>query len=49
LYRKVGDVVSPGDPLGALAERAAGDQSALYLEIRRGKQPLDPREWLKKP
>ncbi|MBC7984792.1 MAG: peptidoglycan DD-metalloendopeptidase family protein, partial [Candidatus Obscuribacterales bacterium] len=40
LYRKVGDVVSPGDPLGALAERAAGDQSALYLEIRRGKQPL---------
>jgi septal ring factor EnvC (AmiA/AmiB activator) len=35
VYRKVGDVVAPGDPIGALAERGADDQAALYVEIRR--------------
>jgi septal ring factor EnvC (AmiA/AmiB activator) len=48
VYRKVGDVVAPGDPIGALAERGADDQAALYVEIRKGKQPLDPRLWFKK-
>jgi len=48
LYRKVGDTVAPGDPIGALAERGAGDQPALYVEIRKGKQPLDPRQWFRK-
>lgn len=49
LYRKVGDIVSPGDALGAVGERSSEAESALYLEIRRGKQPLDPRLWLRKP
>jgi septal ring factor EnvC (AmiA/AmiB activator) len=48
VYRKVGDMVAPGDPLGALAENGAGDQAALYVEVRKGKQPLDPRLWFVK-
>ncbi len=48
LARQVGDHVKPGD---VLAESyAAGDGAGrpqLYLEIRQGARPLDPRGWLK--
>jgi septal ring factor EnvC (AmiA/AmiB activator) len=51
LYRKVGDSVAPGDILGVLADQT-GAQGAprgeLHLEIRKGKQALDPRKWLRK-
>lgn len=49
LYCKVGDTVAPGHPLGAVAEQGAEGASGLYLEIRRGAQPEDPRKWLSKP
>jgi len=44
LYRKVGDIVAPGDALGSLGD----GKPELYVEIRKGKQPLDPQRWLKK-
>jgi len=48
LARQVGDRVKPGD---VLAESyAAGDGAGrpqLYVEIRQGARPLDPRGWLK--
>jgi murein hydrolase activator len=51
LYCKVGDTVAPGDVLGVLAEQsgAQGSRGELHLEIRKGKQALDPRKWLRKP
>jgi murein hydrolase activator len=51
LFRKVGDSVAPGDVLGVLADqtRAQGEpRGELHLEIRKGKQALDPRKWLRK-
>lgn len=48
VYRKIGDVVMPGDPLGVAADKGDGE-AEVYLEIRKGKQPLDPMKWLKKP
>lgn len=47
LYRRVGDRVEPGDPIGAVGDAAVG-QPGLYLEIRKGKQALNPQDWLRK-
>jgi murein hydrolase activator len=49
LYRKVGDRVSAGEPLGAVGDAAGVGKPALYLEIRRGRQAIDPALWLTKP
>jgi murein hydrolase activator len=49
LYHKAGDTVGPGDALGALAEQGTENQGALYMEIRKGAQPLDPLRWLTRP
>lgn len=49
LYRKVGDRVSAGEPLGAVGDAAGVGKPALYLEIRRGRQAIDPAQWLTKP
>lgn len=45
VYRRVGDRVVPGDPIGAVGDAAVG-RPGLYLEIRKGKQALNPQEWL---
>jgi septal ring factor EnvC (AmiA/AmiB activator) len=49
LYRRVGDRVAPGDALAAAGEIAGVGKSGLYLEIRKGRQVLDPADWLGKP
>lgn len=49
VYRRVGDRVAPGDALAALGEAAGLGRPGLYLEIRKGKQTLDPQEWLGRP
>ncbi len=46
VYRRVGDRVAPGDVLAAVGEAAGLGRSGLYLEIRKGKQTLDPQDWL---
>jgi septal ring factor EnvC (AmiA/AmiB activator) len=48
VYRRVGDRVAPGDVLAAVGEAAGLGRPGLYLEIRKGKQTLDPQEWLGK-
>jgi septal ring factor EnvC (AmiA/AmiB activator) len=48
VYRRVGDMVAPGDVLGDLAERGGG-KADLYMEIRKAEQPVDPQKWLRKP
>jgi septal ring factor EnvC (AmiA/AmiB activator) len=49
VYRRVGDRVAPGDVLAAVGEAAGLGRPGLYLEIRKGKQTLDPRDWLGRP
>jgi septal ring factor EnvC (AmiA/AmiB activator) len=49
VYRRVGDRVAPGDLLAAVGEAAGLGRPGLYLEIRKGKQTLDPQDWLGKP
>ncbi|MGH8178006.1 MAG: murein hydrolase activator EnvC family protein [Steroidobacter sp.] len=46
LYRRVGDRVSPGDVLAVVGDAAGMGEPGLYLEIRKGKQALDPAGWL---
>jgi murein hydrolase activator len=48
LYRRVGDRVAPGDVLAAVGDAAGVGKPGLYLEIRKGKQTLDPLGWLVK-
>ncbi len=46
LYRRVGDRVRPGDVIGAVGDAAGVGKPGLYLEIRKGRQTLDPSTWL---
>ncbi len=47
LYRKVGDSVSPGEVLAASAASSGAMASQMYFEVRHGKDPEDPRHWLR--
>jgi septal ring factor EnvC (AmiA/AmiB activator) len=49
LFRRVGDKVAPGDVLAAVGDSGRGGKPGLYLEIRKGKQPLNPLTWLDAP
>jgi septal ring factor EnvC (AmiA/AmiB activator) len=49
LYRRVGDRVSAGEALAAVGDAAGVGKPALYLEIRKGRQAVDPAQWLAKP
>lgn len=46
LYRRVGERVAPGDVLSAVGDAAGIGKPGLYLEIRKGRQVLDPAAWL---
>lgn len=48
LYRRVGERVAPGDILAAVGDAAGVGKPGLYLEIRKGRQTLDPAAWLVK-
>jgi septal ring factor EnvC (AmiA/AmiB activator) len=48
LYKKVGDTVDAGDIIAAAGDAGINSRSGLYLEVRRGKQALNPLEWLSK-
>lgn len=49
LYRRVGDRVAAGEALAAVGDAAGVGKPALYLEIRKGRQTVDPLQWLAKP
>jgi len=44
----VGDRVKAGDVLSAVGDAAGFGQPGLYLEIRKGKEALNPADWLAK-
>lgn len=49
LFRRVGDRVAAGDALAAVGDAAGLGKPGLYLEIRKGRQALDPAAWLGRP
>ncbi len=48
LYKAVGDRVLPGDVIAAVGDSGGSARSGLYVEIRKGRQALDPLAWLRK-
>ena len=48
LFRKVGDPVAAGDVIGSVGDTGGHNQPALYFEVRRGRQPVDPETWLQR-
>jgi septal ring factor EnvC (AmiA/AmiB activator) len=47
IFVAVGDSVSEGDTLGSAGDTGSLSGPSLYFELRRGSEPLDPREWLR--
>jgi septal ring factor EnvC (AmiA/AmiB activator) len=48
VFRKVGDPVAAGDVIGAVGDTGGHDRPALYFEVRRGREPVNPENWLKR-
>jgi septal ring factor EnvC (AmiA/AmiB activator) len=48
LFRKVGEAVAAGDVIGAVGDSGGSDQAALYFEVRRGREPVNPETWLQR-
>ena len=48
LFRKVGESVSGGDVIGSVGDSGGHNQPALYFEVRRGRQPVNPENWLQR-
>jgi septal ring factor EnvC (AmiA/AmiB activator) len=48
LVREVGDWVKSGEPLAQAGSSGGQGRAALYFELRRQGQPLDPQLWLRR-
>jgi septal ring factor EnvC (AmiA/AmiB activator) len=46
ILKKSGDWVAPGDVIATVGESGGQPQPSLYFEIRKGTQPVDPRQWV---
>ncbi|MHA7898796.1 MAG: murein hydrolase activator EnvC family protein [Henriciella sp.] len=46
-YVTVGQSVQQGEPVATMAERANGEPE-LYMEVRKGGEPMDPAKWMKR-
>jgi septal ring factor EnvC (AmiA/AmiB activator) len=48
LLRDAGDTVKRGDPLASVGNSGGQGRAALYFELRRNGQPVNPDTWLKR-
>jgi septal ring factor EnvC (AmiA/AmiB activator) len=48
LFRKVGEAVAAGDVIGSVGDSGGHNQPALYFEVRRGREPVNPENWLQR-
>jgi len=48
LFRKVGETVAAGDVIGSVGDTGGHNQPALYFEVRRGRNPVNPENWLQR-
>lgn len=46
-YVTVGQSVQQGEPVARMADRQSGEPE-LYLEVRKGGEPMDPANWMKR-
>ena len=46
-YVTVGQSVQQGEPVATMADRASGEPE-LYMEVRKGGEPMDPAKWMKR-
>lgn len=46
ILKNAGDWVAPGDALATVGDSGGQHQAALYFEIRSGKTPVNPRQWV---
>lgn len=46
ILKNVGDWVAPGDVIATVGDSGGQNRSSLYFELRRGTQPLNPRQWV---
>jgi septal ring factor EnvC (AmiA/AmiB activator) len=47
LYRAVGETVQAGDPIATVGDSGGQSRPELYLEVRKGTTPQDPRKWFR--
>jgi septal ring factor EnvC (AmiA/AmiB activator) len=48
LFRKVGEPVAAGDVIASVGDSGGNNQPALYFEVRRGREPVNPENWLQR-
>jgi septal ring factor EnvC (AmiA/AmiB activator) len=48
VFKKVGESVAAGDVIGAVGDTGGHNQPALYFEVRRGREPVNPENWLQR-
>jgi len=48
IFRKVGENVAAGDVIGAVGDSGGHNEPALYFEVRRGREPVNPEIWLQR-
>jgi len=48
LFRKVGDSVQSGDVIASVGDSGGHNTPALYFEVRRGREPVNPEIWLQR-
>ncbi len=49
LLKGVGSWVNPGDVIASAGRSGGADRDALYFELRKDGQPVDPSDWLARP
>ena len=46
ILKNVGDWVAPGDVIATVGDSGGQQQSSLYFELRKGVEPVNPRDWM---
>jgi len=46
ILKNAGDWVAPGDVIATVGDSGGQSQASLYFELRRGRQPVNPRQWV---
>jgi len=46
ILKNTGDWVAPGDVIATVGDSGGQPQASLYFELRRGKRPVNPQQWV---
>jgi septal ring factor EnvC (AmiA/AmiB activator) len=48
LFRRPGEQVKAGEVISSVGDSGGSKEPALYFEVRRGREPVNPENWLQK-